>query len=80
MLILARKKGQSIIIGKNIKVYVAEVTGETVRLGIDAPVDIEIFREEIYKGIVEENASSVTGEKEMQELILKKFLPKKQKK
>ena len=79
MLILARKKGQSIIIGKNIKVYVAEVTGETVRLGIDAPVDIEVFREEIYRGIVEENASSLARKKEMQELLLKNILPKKQK-
>ncbi len=60
MLVLARKKGQSIVIGRNVRVFVAEVSGETVRLGIEAPPEMEIFREEIYRQLREENTGSIT--------------------
>ncbi|MCL5935562.1 MAG: carbon storage regulator CsrA [Firmicutes bacterium] len=61
MLVLARKKGQSIIIGKDIKIFVVDVAGETVRLGIEAPPVLEIFRSEIYQALREENSGSVTS-------------------
>ena len=47
MLILDRRKGESIIIGENIKVIFIEVTGNKIRLGIDAPKDVKVDREEI---------------------------------
>lgn len=65
MLVLARKKGQSIIIGKNIKIMVVEVTGDTVRLGIEAPPELEIFRTEIYQQLREENTGSIINTKEV---------------
>lgn len=69
MLVLTRKKGQSVIIGKDVRVFVAEVTGETVRLGIEAPPEIEIFRSEIYEQLREENKISVTTPEEVMGLI-----------
>jgi carbon storage regulator len=55
MLILTRKVGESVVIGERIKVYIIEIKGQQVRLGIEAPGDTSIYREEIYKKIVEEN-------------------------
>jgi carbon storage regulator len=65
MLVLARKQGQSIIIGRNIRIVVAEVTGETVRLGIEAPPELEIFREELYRDLQIENKKAITSTEEV---------------
>lgn len=51
MLVLTRKPGQSIMIGDGIEVQVLSVAGEKVRLGITAPREVGIFREEIYERI-----------------------------
>ncbi|MFQ5963012.1 MAG: carbon storage regulator CsrA [Candidatus Scalinduaceae bacterium] len=58
MLILTRKVGESVIIGDDIKITVVEVNKHQIRLGINAPKNISIHREEIYKKIGEENALS----------------------
>ena len=55
MLILTRKIGESIAIGDNIKVYVMEIKGRQVRLGIEAPTDTKVHREEVFQKILEEN-------------------------
>jgi carbon storage regulator len=55
MLILTRKVGESVTIGDKIKVYVIEIKGRQVRLGIEAPPDTMVHREEIYQRILEEN-------------------------
>ena len=55
MLILTRKLGESITIGDDIKISVLGVRGRQVRLGIDAPDDVVVHREEIYVKIQEEN-------------------------
>ena len=55
MLILTRKIGECIAIGDQIKVYVVEIRGKQVRLGIEAPSNAPIHREEIYQKILEEN-------------------------
>jgi len=55
MLILTRKIGESVTIGDKIKVYVIEIKGRQVRLGIEAPPDTMVHREEIYQRILEEN-------------------------
>jgi len=65
MLVLARKKGQSIMIGRNIKIAVVEVSGETVRLGIEAPPEMEIFREELYLDLQKENTGTITSAEEI---------------
>lgn len=55
MLILTRKLGESINIGENIKVSVLGIHGRQVRIGVDAPMDVVVHREEIYVKIQEEN-------------------------
>jgi|BioPla2DNA2_1021312.scaffolds.fasta_scaffold159963_2 carbon storage regulator len=55
MLILTRKLNESIVIGDDIKITVLEIGDGTVRIGLDAPRDVEIFREEVYKEIKEAN-------------------------
>ncbi|CAM4521171.1 MULTISPECIES: carbon storage regulator CsrA [Paenibacillus] len=58
MLVLSRKKGESIIIQDNIEVTVLAVEGDTVRIGISAPKHIDIFRKEVYASIQEANRES----------------------
>jgi carbon storage regulator len=55
MLILTRKIGECITIGDHIRVYVVGVRGKQVRLGIEAPSDAVVHREEVYHRIAEEN-------------------------
>ena len=55
MLVLTRKRDESIIIGDEIRVTVVDVRGDQVKLGIDAPRRIPVHREEIYKEIQAEN-------------------------
>lgn len=58
MLVLSRKKGETIIIGENIEISIIDIQGDTVRLGINAPRDISIHRKEIYELILEENRAA----------------------
>ena len=55
MLILTRKFGENIRIGDKIKIIILDVKGGQVKLGIDAPANITVHREEIYERIREEN-------------------------
>ena len=54
MLILTRKPGESIIIGDDIKILIMSVQGNQVRIGIDAPRDVSVHRDEIYERIQEQ--------------------------
>ncbi|HET8593151.1 MAG TPA: carbon storage regulator CsrA [Solirubrobacterales bacterium] len=55
MLVLTRKPGESIMIGDGVEVQVLSVAGEKVRLGITAPRDVAIFRNEVYDRIESES-------------------------
>lgn len=55
MLVLTRRPHQQIMIGDDIVVNVVDVNGENVRIAIEAPKEVKIFRGEIYKAITEEN-------------------------
>jgi len=55
MLVLSRKKGESVMIDGQIEVTVLGVEGDTIRLGISAPKDIDIFRKEVFLSIQESN-------------------------
>lgn len=55
MLVLTRKKDQSIVIGDNIEITILEIQGDQVRIGVDAPKNVAIHRKEIYLEIQEEN-------------------------
>lgn len=50
MLVLTRRKGQSVHIGGNVVVTVLEVKGDQIRLGISAPADVQVLREELVVG------------------------------
>jgi carbon storage regulator len=58
MLVLTRKSNQSIMIGDDIEVSVLAIMGEKVRIGIQAPRDIPVFRKEVYLEIQHERAAS----------------------
>lgn len=60
MLVLSRNCGQSIMIGEDVTVAVLGVKGNQVRIGITAPKDIDVYREEIYFKIKEEKALAET--------------------
>jgi carbon storage regulator len=58
LLVLTRKRDESIIIGDNIKITVVEVRGDQVKIGVDAPRAIPVHREEVYREIQEEQRRS----------------------
>jgi carbon storage regulator len=55
MLILARRIGESIVIGDQVEVSVVDIKGDQVKLGINAPRAVPVFRLEVYRAIQEEN-------------------------
>ncbi len=55
MLVLTRKVNESLIVGDNIEIKVVEISGKAIKIGIDAPKDVSIYRKEIYEAIKEEN-------------------------
>ncbi len=55
MLILTRKIGEGIILGDDIRISIMEIRGKQIRIGIEAPSDVVVLREEIYQRIQEEN-------------------------
>lgn len=75
MLVLTRKSNQSIMIGDDIEISVLSVIGEKVRIGIQAPQEIPVFRKEIYLEIhrdeievVQQDASSVEVDDALREM------------
>jgi carbon storage regulator len=70
MLILTRRPGERVVIGDEILVTVMGVSGHTVRLGIEAPAGIPIYREEIWLAVKEENrAAAAAGADSLAEAI-----------
>lgn len=57
MLILTRRIGETIMIGDNVAMTVLGINGKQVRIGIDAPADVKVHREEIYLRIQQENSA-----------------------
>ena len=62
MLVLTRKSNQSIMIGDDIEVSVLSIMGEKVRIGIQAPRDIPVFRKEVYLEIQQEQGGGGEGD------------------
>ena len=61
MLVLTRKSNQSIMIGDDIEVSVLSIMGEKVRIGIQAPRDVPVFRREVYLEIQQERRGEADG-------------------
>jgi carbon storage regulator len=64
MLILTRRPGERVVIGEEILVTVMGVSGHTVRLGIEAPRGVSIYREEIWLAVKEENRAAAEAKPE----------------
>ena len=60
MLVLSRQRDESIIIGDNIVITIVDIRGDKVRLGIEAPTEIPVHRQEVYEAIQRENAKAGT--------------------
>ena len=72
MLVLSRQRDESIIIGDHIVITVVDIRGDKVRLGIEAPKDIPVHRQEVYEAIQRENALKTEASKELSAVEPKK--------
>jgi len=62
MLVLSRKPGESVTIGDEVRITVLSISGKQVRIGIEAPSDIAVHREEIYNKIANEQRSETASD------------------
>ena len=67
MLVLTRKAGQSIMIGDGVEIQVLSVAGEKVRVGVTAPREVGIYRNEVYERIEDERAEEALEEEQERE-------------
>ncbi|EMI58152.1 carbon storage regulator CsrA [Rhodopirellula sallentina] len=58
MLVLSRKKNESIVINNDIRIVVVEIRGDKVRLGVEAPREVPVHRHEVYEAIQRSNEAS----------------------
>ncbi len=68
MLVLSRKKDEKIIIGDTITVMVIDIRGDKVRLGIDAPRDVTVHRQEVYEAIRKEREAQANQSREQESM------------
>jgi carbon storage regulator len=73
MLVLTRKRNESIMIGDDIEVSVLGVAGEKVRIGVGAPRDIPVFRKEVYLEIQQQRLEAGTSAREEVDEALKRL-------
>jgi len=59
MLILSRKTNEKIMIGDDISISIIEIRGDQVRIGVDAPKSVKVFRQEVFDAIKAENKAAV---------------------
>jgi carbon storage regulator len=62
MLILSRKVDERIMIGDRIELSVVEIRGDQVKIGISAPRDVKVYRQEVYEAIQEENRAAAQAD------------------
>lgn len=83
MLVLTRKKGQKIVIGDNIEIVILDNDFNNIKIGVNAPKDVSVYREEVYLEIKKENElsklSNLDSLKILEQNVLKKaFIKKKE--
>jgi carbon storage regulator len=64
MLILARRIGESIMIGDQVEISIVDIKGDQVKLGINAPSQVKVYRREVYTAIQEENRAAAAASPE----------------
>jgi len=72
MLIITRKKGESLMIGDNIEIIISKIEDGSVKIGINAPKDISILRKELYEQVKEENKQALKVDMNLLKNIKKK--------
>jgi len=75
MLILTRRPGESLHLGDNIKVTVLGVQGKQIKIGLEVPDDMQVYREEVYLRVLEQNRQAL-GASEKDVLAAAKLWPK----
>ena len=60
MLVLSRKVGESIMIGNDVMVTIVEFRGDQVRIGVDAPRSVQVYREELYAEVSRQNRAAAS--------------------
>lgn len=68
MLVLSRKVGERVVIGDDIELVVLSIEGDQIKLGIDAPRNVQIFRKEVYLSIQQSNREAVQSTTNLQKL------------
>lgn len=72
MLIITRRPGEKIMLGDDVVIEIIEVSGSSVRIGIDAPRSVRVYREEIWRAVRDENAAAAQTNADLpEELRLK---------
>jgi carbon storage regulator len=74
MLVLSRKKDESIMIGDQIELKILSVEGDQVKLGIIAPKNVKVYRSEVYESIQQQNKEALNVSKSLIEQLSKKNL------
>lgn len=69
MLVLTRRPGESIVIGDNIVVTIIEIKGGQVRVGVDAPRSVDVYRKEIYEQVRQENLAAIDNVDEIRKAV-----------
>lgn len=68
MLVLTRKLNESIMVGDNVKITIVDVKGDQVKLGITAPREVAVHREEVYREIQKENQLAANAKANLDQL------------
>lgn len=75
MLVLSRRIGESIVIGNQVVVTVLDVRGDQVRVGVDAPREVQVHRQEVHRSLQAENARAAGNAERTRQLVAR--MPKR---
>ncbi|HEY8889412.1 MAG TPA: carbon storage regulator CsrA [Clostridium sp.] len=71
MLVIGRKKGESLMIGENVEITIVKIENGSVKIAINAPREISILRKELYKEVIDENQRAMVVDASVLEKLRK---------